>query len=68
MFKYTYNLRDLGFQEDQYDSIASKAQRLARNASAVDTGSFKRGWVTSVIGDQLIEAPMIYESTLQTVF
>jgi hypothetical protein len=54
MFTYKYNLRELGYQEDQYDSIGRKAQRLARGASAVDTGRFKNGWTTKVQGDILL--------------
>ena len=54
MFTYTYNLRELGYPEEEYDKIAAKALSLARGASAVDTGSFKNGWTTSIQGDILL--------------
>ena len=47
-------LRALGYSEEEYQSIALKAQSLARGASAVDTGRFKRSWVTRVDGDILV--------------
>ncbi len=54
MFTYKYNLRSLGFPEDQYNSISNRALSLARRASAVDTGRFKYGWTTTVSGDILL--------------
>jgi hypothetical protein len=53
MFSYKFDLRSLGYSEEDYDKTAIKAQVLARNASAVDTGLFKRGWVSRVNGDIL---------------
>ena len=54
MFTYKYNLRALGYPEEDYDKITKKALALARGASAVDTGKFKDGWTTKVQGDILL--------------
>ncbi len=54
MFTYKYNLRALGYPEEDYEKIAKKALSLARGASAVDTGRFKNGWTTKVQGDILL--------------
>ena len=54
MFTYKYNLRTLGYPEEDYDKIARKALSLARGASAIDTGQFRRGWSTKVQGDILL--------------
>ena len=54
MFTYKYNLRALGYPEEDYDKIAKKALSLARGASAIDTGRFKNGWTTKVQGDILL--------------
>lgn len=54
MFQYTYNLRSLGYEEDQYKETAGQALRLARGASAVDTGRFRTSWTVRVDGDILI--------------
>ena len=53
MLTYRYNLRSLGYFEDEYDKISSDALRLARSSSAVDTGKFRRGWIVRVKGDDL---------------
>lgn len=54
MFTYTYNLRTLGYPEEDYDKIAKRALTLARGASAIDTGRFRNGWTTKVQGDILL--------------
>ena len=54
MFTYKYNLRTLGYPEEDYDKIARQALSLARGASAIDTGQFRRGWSTKVQGDILL--------------
>lgn len=53
MITYTYNLRDLGYSEEDYEKTAKRALSLARGASAVDTGRFRRGWTVRVSGDIL---------------
>lgn len=53
MFTYTYNLRELGYSEEDYEKTAKKALSLARGASAVDTGRFRRSWTAKVDGDIL---------------
>ena len=52
MLTYRFNLAGRGTEKD-YKKIAAKALRVARSASAVDTGSFRRGWKVSLSGDLL---------------
>ena len=53
MFRYTFDLMDLGYEEDEYDAVATRALKLARGASAIDTGRFRTSWAVSVTGSIL---------------
>lgn len=54
MLTYRYNLLGLGYSTRQYKNVASRALVVARGASAVDTGAFRKGWTTRVVGDFLL--------------
>lgn len=54
MITYTYNLRSLGYSEDEYSRVSRDALRLAQSASVVDTGRYKRGWQVQLSGDLLL--------------
>lgn len=51
---YRFNLASSGASTKDYPLIAQRALRAAREASAVDTGAFKKGWTVGLAGDYLI--------------
>ena len=66
LFTYRFNLKELGYQEDQYKEVSSKALSLSRGASAVDTGLFRKGWHTSLNGDILsVSNPVRYAAFVE---
>lgn len=53
MVSYRYNLLALGISTGRYRTTANRALRTARQASAVDTGNFRKGWRVRLVGDFL---------------
>ena len=51
-YGYRYQLPS-GLSEDQNRQLVSLAERTAKNASAVKTGKFRRGWTARISGDIL---------------
>jgi len=53
MITYRYNLAGK-FAPEEYDKIASKALKVAKGASAVDTGAYRKSWRVRLSGDYLL--------------
>ena len=53
MITYRYNLAGK-FATEEYDKIASKALKVAKGASAVDTGAYRKSWRVRLSGDYLL--------------
>lgn len=51
MVSYRFNLLSLGISD--YRALANRALRIARRATAVDTGRMRRGWRVRLVGDFL---------------
>jgi hypothetical protein len=53
MISYRFNLLSLGFPESSYKEVLARSEILAKGASAVDTGAYRKGWKSRLSGDFL---------------